>query len=107
MERLQWGFPIATALSLNMPTSINGKKKTSHGLTRNFTEKAEAETRKKTEAAEAFATESHGKKNKNKIPREVDENPVQNQKVRMERLQWGFPIATALSLNRPTSINAQ
>jgi len=27
MERLQWGFPIATALSLNMPTSINGKKK--------------------------------------------------------------------------------
>jgi hypothetical protein len=38
MERLQWGFPIATALSLNMPTSINGqkknKKKTSHGMTR-------------------------------------------------------------------------
>ena len=27
MERLQWGFPIATALSLNMPTSINGKEK--------------------------------------------------------------------------------
>jgi len=27
MERLQWGFPIATALSLNRPTSINGKKK--------------------------------------------------------------------------------
>jgi hypothetical protein len=24
---LQWGFPIATTLSLNKPTSINGKKK--------------------------------------------------------------------------------
>ena len=24
MEWLQWGFPIATALSLNTPTSING-----------------------------------------------------------------------------------
>jgi uncharacterized pyridoxal phosphate-containing UPF0001 family protein len=29
----------------------------SHGRTRNFTEKEEAETRKKTEAVEAFATE--------------------------------------------------
>jgi|688.fasta_scaffold356001_1 hypothetical protein len=27
MERLQWGFPIATALSLNTPASINRKEK--------------------------------------------------------------------------------
>jgi len=33
------------------------KQKISHGISRNFTEKAEAETRNKTEAAEAFATE--------------------------------------------------
>ena len=26
---------------------------------------------------------------------------VQSLKVQMERLQWGFPIATALSLNKP------
>ena len=28
-------------------------------------------------------------------------------KVRMERLQWGFPIATVLSLIRPASINGK
>jgi len=27
MEELQWGFPIATTLSLNKPLVINGKKK--------------------------------------------------------------------------------
>jgi hypothetical protein len=27
MEELQWGFPIATPLSLNKPLVINGKKK--------------------------------------------------------------------------------
>jgi hypothetical protein len=27
MERLQWGFPIATVLSLIRPASINGKEK--------------------------------------------------------------------------------
>ena len=27
MESLQWGFPIATTLSLNKPLVINGKKK--------------------------------------------------------------------------------
>jgi hypothetical protein len=26
-------------------------------------------------------------------------------KVQMEELQWDFPIATPLSLNKPTSIN--
>ena len=41
MEWLQWGFPIATALSSNTPTSINRK------------EKAEAE---------ALATDEHGSK---------------------------------------------
>ena len=30
---------------------------------------------------------------------------VQNLKVQMEELQWGFPIATTLSLNKPISIN--
>jgi len=30
---------------------------------------------------------------------------MQNLKVQMEQLQWGFPIATPLSLNNPTSIN--
>jgi hypothetical protein len=30
---------------------------------------------------------------------------VQSLKVQMERLQWGFPIATALSLNTTASIN--
>jgi hypothetical protein len=40
--------------------------------------------------------------NKNKIPREFDEScGCKTKRVRMERLQWGFPIATALSLNRP------
>ena len=39
MERLQWGFPIATALSLNTPASINRKKEETlatdlHGKTR-------------------------------------------------------------------------
>jgi len=43
MERLQWGFPIATALSSNTPASINRKKK---------------------EEAEALATEFHGKTRK-------------------------------------------
>jgi hypothetical protein len=34
--------------------------------------------------------------------RNVDFNwGVQSLKVQMERLQWGFPIATALSLNKP------
>ena len=32
---------------------------------------------------------------------------VQNLKVQMEELQWGFPIATPLSLNKPTSINGK
>jgi hypothetical protein len=27
MEELQWGFPIATTLSLNKLTQINGKEK--------------------------------------------------------------------------------
>jgi hypothetical protein len=27
MEELQWGFPIATPLSLNKPPVINGKEK--------------------------------------------------------------------------------
>jgi len=43
MERLQWGFPIATALSSNTPASINRKKK---------------------KKAEALATEGHGKTRK-------------------------------------------
>ena len=43
MERLQWGFPIATALSSNTLTSINRKKK---------------------KKAEALATEGHGKTRK-------------------------------------------
>jgi hypothetical protein len=37
--------------------------------------------------------------------REDDKSAVQSLKVQMERLQWGFPIATALSLIRPSSIN--
>jgi len=53
-------------------------------------------------------TEFHGSKNKNKIPCKVDEGSEGiTKKVRMERLQWGFPIATALSLIRPTSINGK
>jgi hypothetical protein len=32
---------------------------------------------------------------------------VQNPKVQMEELQWGFPIATALSLIKPISINGK
>ena len=43
---------------------IDGRIRVSicHGRTRNFTEKTEAETRKKIDAAaEAFATEFHGK----------------------------------------------
>jgi len=43
MEWLQWGFPIATALSSNTPTSINRKKKNK---------------------AKAFATDEHGKTRK-------------------------------------------
>ena len=34
-----------------------------------------------------------------------NESAVQSLKVQMERLQWGFPIATALSSNTLTSIN--
>jgi len=34
------------------------------------------------------------------------QGPVE-QKVQMEELQWGFPIATPLSLNKPTSINGK
>ena len=30
---------------------------------------------------------------------------VQSLKLQMERLQWGFPIAIALSLNKPPQIN--
>jgi hypothetical protein len=37
--------------------------------------------------------------------REDDKSAVQSLKVQMERLQWGFPIATALSSNTPASIN--
>ena len=60
-------------------------------MTRNFTEKAEAETRKKIDAeAEAFATEGRTRLKSLTI--------LITKKVRMERLQWGFPIATALSL---------
>jgi hypothetical protein len=29
------------------------------------------------------------------------------QKVQMKELQWGFPIATPLSLNKPLSINGK
>jgi hypothetical protein len=72
---------------------IKNKRKISHGRTRNLTEKAEAETRNKTEAAEAFATEGRTRIKSLTI--------LITKKVRMERLQWGFPIATALSLNRP------
>ena len=43
MERLQWGFPIATALSSNTPASINRKEK---------------------KKAEALATEKHRRKTK-------------------------------------------
>jgi len=32
---------------------------------------------------------------------------VQNPKVQMEELQWGFPIATPLSLNKMTQINGK
>ena len=32
---------------------------------------------------------------------------VQDPKVQMEELQWGFPIATPLSLNKPLSINGK
>jgi len=32
---------------------------------------------------------------------------VQNLKVQMEELQWGFPIATNLSLNKPLVINGK
>ena len=38
--------------------------KTSHGWTRNFTEGTEAETRKKTEAAEALATDERKEQEK-------------------------------------------
>jgi hypothetical protein len=32
---------------------------------------------------------------------------VKNLKVQMEELQWGFPIATPLSLNKPLAINGK
>ena len=32
---------------------------------------------------------------------------VQDPKVQMEELQWGFPIATTLSLIKPISINGK
>ena len=32
---------------------------------------------------------------------------VQDLKVQMEELQWGFPIATPLSLNKLTQINGK
>jgi hypothetical protein len=51
-------------------------------------------------------TEKHGRKNNNKILRKVDEGcGCKTKRVQIERLQWGFPIATALSFNMPTSIN--
>ena len=33
--------------------------------------------------------------------------PAKFKKVQMERLQWGFPIATALSLNSGVTINGK
>ena len=39
--------------------------------------------------------------------RKVDESAGQYLKVQMEELQWGFPIATTLSLNKLTQINGK
>jgi hypothetical protein len=43
---------------------------------------------------------------KERGPLRQAQGPVE-QKVQMEELQWGFPIATPLSLNKPTSINGK
>ena len=50
---------------------------------------------------------SHGNKNKQKNSESNNHPQVQDLKLRMEELQWGFPIATPLSLNKLMSINVK
>ena len=55
---------------------VQKRIKTSHGRTRNLTEGTEAETRTKTEAAEALATEGYGISRKEEYKEEQEWNPA-------------------------------
>jgi hypothetical protein len=88
---------------LRAAAGLKKTEKQKKHLPRNDTEKHGRSRSRDTEKGRNRNTE--GKPSMDPRIREDDKSAVQSLKVQMERLQWGFPIATALSLNTPASIN--